>query len=386
MTTLYFAYGSNMDQEQMHYRCPDATLIDTAVLPGYRFVINDRGVATIIPEEEAAVPGVVWQVSSSDESALDRYEGYRLGMYDKCFRSVTDEMGSPVLVYIDHIHTSLGASRDGYLDRIIHAAEVHGLPESHLNMLRLWPAKRSFRTFNRLVNDVKSGVGFPSSVNRHKEYLADALKNARDTLFLDILRHETELHEEEDEEEMLLDTPQQNTKAYSTEEFHKLLEDTVQAWLCNMACECERERAADISTEHTALIQFMRHVDSLQGTDMPMDELRPDGFASEVAGQGVIITNNPARAHAPENRFIVTKHAPMLGHLWRRLFFHDLGIHPRTCNFMGLFADIADSCKDNDEPSIVIEKTLAGVKQMAASRCSDIIEEFETDRLGVYVY
>lgn len=44
----YFAYGSNMDVRQMGQRCPGATLLWTATLGGYRFIINRRGVATVI--------------------------------------------------------------------------------------------------------------------------------------------------------------------------------------------------------------------------------------------------------------------------------------------------------------------------------------------------
>ena len=32
----YIAYGSNMIEEQMAYRCPDARLIGVGYLPGYQ--------------------------------------------------------------------------------------------------------------------------------------------------------------------------------------------------------------------------------------------------------------------------------------------------------------------------------------------------------------
>ena len=34
-TTRYFAFGSNLDQEQMRARCPSAKLLGPAVLPGH---------------------------------------------------------------------------------------------------------------------------------------------------------------------------------------------------------------------------------------------------------------------------------------------------------------------------------------------------------------
>ena len=35
MKKLYIAYGSNMDEEQMAFRCPTATLVGTAIVEGY---------------------------------------------------------------------------------------------------------------------------------------------------------------------------------------------------------------------------------------------------------------------------------------------------------------------------------------------------------------
>lgn len=53
MRRLYFAYGSNMDEAaQMAERCPGAEVIGLATLPGYRFVINQRGVATLPAGEQ----------------------------------------------------------------------------------------------------------------------------------------------------------------------------------------------------------------------------------------------------------------------------------------------------------------------------------------------
>lgn len=42
---LYFAYGSNMNLNQMAFRCPDAEVVDTVRLEGYRlaFCMNGGG-------------------------------------------------------------------------------------------------------------------------------------------------------------------------------------------------------------------------------------------------------------------------------------------------------------------------------------------------------
>ncbi len=77
----YIAYGSNLSVGQMARRCPDAKIIGTAVVEGYALLF--KGCATIEPQEGKRVPVLVWEISSSDEESLDRYEGYPSLYYKK---------------------------------------------------------------------------------------------------------------------------------------------------------------------------------------------------------------------------------------------------------------------------------------------------------------
>ena len=49
----YFAYGSNMNLEQMKYRCPAAEVVENVRLENYRLAFRGRapgnGVATVLP-------------------------------------------------------------------------------------------------------------------------------------------------------------------------------------------------------------------------------------------------------------------------------------------------------------------------------------------------
>ena len=69
-----------MNLNQMAFRCPDAEVVDTVRLEGYRlaFCMNGggNGVATILPEEGSYVDGVLWRISERDERHLDHYEGF----------------------------------------------------------------------------------------------------------------------------------------------------------------------------------------------------------------------------------------------------------------------------------------------------------------------
>jgi len=80
----YFAYGSNMDWQQMQRRCPSSRFICVARLPDYQFAIarhsrlRDCGTANIFAEPGGAVWGIVYEVSEPDLAALDGFEdGYR---------------------------------------------------------------------------------------------------------------------------------------------------------------------------------------------------------------------------------------------------------------------------------------------------------------------
>ena len=76
---LYVAYGSNLHNEQMAYRCPDAKVVCNGVIENYALVFRGSktgAYATIIPEKGEEVPVTVWEISPRDEWRLDQYEGF----------------------------------------------------------------------------------------------------------------------------------------------------------------------------------------------------------------------------------------------------------------------------------------------------------------------
>lgn len=93
-----------MNENQMAFRCPDAQVVGTVRLEGYRLTFagngGGRGVATILPEKGSYVDGVLWRISARDEQYLDRYEGFPL-LYGKETVSVRASDGKqiPVMAY-----------------------------------------------------------------------------------------------------------------------------------------------------------------------------------------------------------------------------------------------------------------------------------------------
>lgn len=75
----YIAYGSNLNINQMKYRCPAARIIGTSKLKDCHLLFKGSKTGsylTIEPQKGSIVPVAVWEVTADDEIRLDRYEGY----------------------------------------------------------------------------------------------------------------------------------------------------------------------------------------------------------------------------------------------------------------------------------------------------------------------
>ena len=72
----YIAYGSNMVQEQMAFRCPDARLIGTGYISGARLEFYLHATVERTGDQRNRVPVAIWEINDRDEQSLDRYEGY----------------------------------------------------------------------------------------------------------------------------------------------------------------------------------------------------------------------------------------------------------------------------------------------------------------------
>lgn len=70
----YLAYGSNLNIEQMKYRCPRAVKVGSTILKGWE--LEFKTYLTIKPNPNKEVPLGIWKVTAADERNLDIYEGY----------------------------------------------------------------------------------------------------------------------------------------------------------------------------------------------------------------------------------------------------------------------------------------------------------------------
>ena len=125
MKRYYLAYGSNLNVDQMIWRCPDAMPLGMAEIADYRLLFKGSksgSYLTIEPQEGAKVPVAVWEVSESDEARLDRYEGYPTFYYKKelpiTYTGIKTGKQRKVtaFVYIMHENRHLGIPTRDYLE------------------------------------------------------------------------------------------------------------------------------------------------------------------------------------------------------------------------------------------------------------------------------
>ena len=119
---LYFAYGSNMDMQQMKTRCPSAKFVGLSNIKNFDYYIDDRGVASLRPKVGATAYGILWDIRDPDDwQKLDYYEGVRHDYYRRHYIQDEDLAGDQrCAVYISTTGTD-GKPRLGYQEKIVNA-------------------------------------------------------------------------------------------------------------------------------------------------------------------------------------------------------------------------------------------------------------------------
>ena len=96
---LYAAYGSNMNINQMAYRCPNSKVVGKGFIENYKLKFSFH--ANIIPEEGKEVPVVLWEIPEIDFVYLDVYEGVKGGYYKRVNLPVKTNRGTKTaIVYV----------------------------------------------------------------------------------------------------------------------------------------------------------------------------------------------------------------------------------------------------------------------------------------------
>jgi gamma-glutamylcyclotransferase len=137
----YFAYGSNMNWQQMQHRCPSSRFVSIGRLMDYQFGITrhsrlrDCGTANVYPAPGQEVWGVIYDVCVEDLAILDGFEdGYRREMLAIC---PPDAGQQPIaaVVYIAAVEENVPRPNAEYRRLIVEGAKHWQLPPSYLVLL-----------------------------------------------------------------------------------------------------------------------------------------------------------------------------------------------------------------------------------------------------------
>ena len=137
---LYFAYGSNMDPDQMAFRHLEVQEALGAVLEGYRlafdFPARSRwlgGAADVVPVEGARVEGVLYTLAN-EVSIMDPWEGG----YRRVAVEVTVPATSPSVTAWTYVVIGKGphmTPSEVYVDQMLIGARRFGLSDAYIEEL-----------------------------------------------------------------------------------------------------------------------------------------------------------------------------------------------------------------------------------------------------------
>ncbi len=124
----YFAYGSNLDTDQMAERCPQADPVGKALLPDHTLAFGghspnwDGAPATVAGDPQVDVPGLLYEMDYAEIRLLDNYEGHPV-RYERRSMPVLREDGElqDAHVYIKEVDEEFGLPPKRYLN-VLHDA------------------------------------------------------------------------------------------------------------------------------------------------------------------------------------------------------------------------------------------------------------------------
>lgn len=126
---LYIAYSSNINLEQMAYRCPHSRVVGTSEIKD--FELEFRGVATIVPKENSSVPVLIWELDERYLPILNRYEGYpRLYRQEKMPFELNGQSYEGMAYLMNRGKISPPSQQ--YYNTILQGYRENGLDESYL--------------------------------------------------------------------------------------------------------------------------------------------------------------------------------------------------------------------------------------------------------------
>ncbi len=124
-TSLYFAYGANINADDMAWRCPRACAIGAFELRNWQLELYCH--ATIEPEQGSSVHGVLWELTRECEQALDVFEGY-----PSYYTKRTWNQDGQWFFFYEMTDPKSGTPSQGYIRGIAQGYDQWQLPQTKL--------------------------------------------------------------------------------------------------------------------------------------------------------------------------------------------------------------------------------------------------------------
>ena len=147
---FYFAYGSNMNLDQMRERRVSYENSRRALLRDYKLGFTktskryNAGVADIVESKGNFVEGVLYEVTEEGMANLDKFEGIEQNVYKRVKVVVQLESGEELetITYkiINEDKPFIPPAKE-YMDKIIKGAETHRLSKNYIQKLKAIPLK-----------------------------------------------------------------------------------------------------------------------------------------------------------------------------------------------------------------------------------------------------
>jgi len=126
---LFAAYGVGANRAEMAKRCPTAKLLGASTLRNHRLMFRGAhaaAVANIEPAKGYSVPVLVWDITSTDEAALDLYIGFPQ-LYEKHqFRLRHDGKVVDCMAYVMRADRPLGKPSAFYYSAVLEGYKAAG--------------------------------------------------------------------------------------------------------------------------------------------------------------------------------------------------------------------------------------------------------------------
>ncbi|MBI3805660.1 MAG: gamma-glutamylcyclotransferase [Nitrospirae bacterium] len=142
---IYFAYGSNMDHDQMQARCPGHKVIGVGRLSHYTLAFTrwsrswNSGTADILPEQGKEICGVLFDLTLDDLKRMDKFADYPNSYVrqDVMVERPGAQQGErlPALTYVA-IRQGAFLPSKAYLSKMIQGAEKNQLSAQYIQFLK----------------------------------------------------------------------------------------------------------------------------------------------------------------------------------------------------------------------------------------------------------